>query len=512
MITALCVTYGRVKWLQSALGDFLSQVNPGPSELLIVNTLPSQRLEGSFPNVRILNLGYRPDSLGEARNIGVKEAQGDRIVIYDDDDRYLPHFLRVFAENWGPDDEWLWLDKRWWAEGDEIKGMVGGCHGGCFGFTKEAWKAMGGYPQITVGEDRVLVSQITQRFKGRRVMFDNAIPPFICCWGQGTYHISGGGEDKPNAVSAHTRIAAELSRRTATGQEKTGKIVLKPTFDKGWLPKIEAFMESELKKNSMNDVCVVELGRYGDIINILPILKHMHDTMGKPTLMVAREFSNVLDGVSYVTPYPVDFSFEWLDTALKLAHEKFGVVVQCQIFGRGYKHERNTSSFNLESWRLAGFHHQFHNPNWPLVFDRRNKEMEDSIARKLFRTKLPKIVTNLTQAVSAPFPEGVEILKKLKAIYEKKYEVVDIGKFRLQHVYDLVGIMDRAEAIVTLDTATLHLAAACTAPMVCIVRDGWEGALPRYGCAGRFTFSEVRADQRTVTKKVEEVLAGLKTK
>jgi glycosyltransferase involved in cell wall biosynthesis len=509
MITALCVTYGRVKWLQSALSDFLSQVNPGPSELLIVNTLPSQRLEGTFPNVRILNLGYRPDSLGEARNLGVEAAQGDRIVVFDDDDRYLPHFLRVFAENWGQDDEWLWLDKRWWAEGDEIKGMVGGCHGGCFGFTKEAWKAMGGYPQITVGEDRVLVSQITQRFKGRRVMFDNAMPPFICCWSNGVYHISGGGEDKPNAVSAHTRIAAELSRRTATGQEKTGKIVLKPTFDKSWLAKVEAFMESELKKNSMNDVCVVELGRYGDIINILPILKHMHDTMGKPTLMVAREFANVLDGVSYVTPYPVDFSFEWLDTALKLAHEKFGIVVRCQICGRGYKHDPKTSNFNLESWNMAGFMHEFHNPNWKPVFDRRNLEMESCIFSKMSRTKLPKIVTNLTQATTAPLPGGKEILAQLQARWFGKYEVVDIGSFKLQHIYDLVGILERAALFVTIDTATLHLAAACNVPLICVVREGWLGSLPRFNCVGRFTYNDLGENPAIMNVKIDEFLGQL---
>lgn len=249
MITALCVTYGRVRWLEQALADFLAQEKPGPSELLIVNTFPKQTLKGEFPNVRIMNLTYRPGSLGHARNLGVADAKGDRIIIYDDDDRYLPHHIRMFTENWTPGEDWLWLDKRFFADGDQIKGILRGCHGGCFGFTKRAWSAVGGYPDLTVGEDRQLVQRIT-KFPGKIYRIGNQMPPFIACWGNGVYHISGQGDDQPTSITAHVRAESALARRMGSGEEKTGTIQLQPNATAKWLSKATAFMESELKKKA----------------------------------------------------------------------------------------------------------------------------------------------------------------------------------------------------------------------------------------------------------------------
>lgn len=251
MITGITVTYGRVKFLQHALGDFLKQENPGPSELLIVNTLPKQVLQGDFPNVRILNLGYRPETLGQARNIAVADAKGDRIVIVDDDDIYLPHFLRTFQENWADDLDWLWLDKRLSAYGNDVTQVSVGCHGGCFGFTKRAWEAIGGYPAtLSVGEDRVLVNKIVKQFVGKRVGLKDTTPPFICCWGNNSFHLSGEGDDKPGCVGAYERCAAALNRRFANGEEKSGKIKLTPTYRVDWMEKAQAFMASELKKKA----------------------------------------------------------------------------------------------------------------------------------------------------------------------------------------------------------------------------------------------------------------------
>jgi hypothetical protein len=248
MITAICITYGRVKFLEHAIGDFINQENPGPCELLILNTFNKQTLRTDFTSVRIENLPYRPETLGHARNMAVAMAAGDKIICFDDDDVYLPHFFRTFQDNWEDGLEWVWLDKRLCAHGDVIKEISVGCHGGCFGFTKKAWAEVGGYPvTLSVGEDRVLVNKIT-KLVGKRVNLKDTTPPFICCWGNDAYHLSGQGDDVPGTPTAYERSKAALSRRTANGEEKMGKITLIPNYSGDWMNKAQAFMAKGIKK------------------------------------------------------------------------------------------------------------------------------------------------------------------------------------------------------------------------------------------------------------------------
>jgi hypothetical protein len=76
--------------------------------------------------------------------------------------------------------------------------------------------------------------------------------------------------------------------------------LLRPQFDVGILsPKLELPARSA-------GPCTVELGRYGDIINILPVLR-----FGPLWSFCARsfkEFSGILDGVS-AKPFVLDCGF-----------------------------------------------------------------------------------------------------------------------------------------------------------------------------------------------------------
>ena len=76
-------------------------------------------------------------------------------------------------------------------------------------------------------------------------------------------------------------------------------------------------------------VCVVELGRYGDIINILPACKHIAENYQPPHLMVSHaEFARMSsDGVSYVIPEIVDISYDKLVSGMAMAKKKFPIVL-----------------------------------------------------------------------------------------------------------------------------------------------------------------------------------------
>ena len=63
--------------------------------------------------------------------------------------------------------------------------------------------------------------------------------------------------------------------------------------------------------------CFVHLGRNGDIINTLPILKLEAERTGKPAnLLVSLPYVDLLDGCSYVTPIPFNGDIRDLVRAL----------------------------------------------------------------------------------------------------------------------------------------------------------------------------------------------------
>ena len=508
-ISCICVTCARVRHLENALDCFLKQEYPGPKELIVLNTCPRQTLAGSFPGVRIINLDRRPHSLGHARNLAIEQAAGTHIVTWDDDDRYLPHHLTTIAdayEKTPPDRrpsldaqkckcDWVWLNRQFWGWGPTIKEIVPGqCP--CFSFKKSAWEAVKGYsPGLSVGEDRDLIQKITKRFPGAMIKVEG-MPSFIYCWNNAVYHTSGQSDDQPNRPKAYDRYWANALVRLNTGAEPHGTITLKPRSDVDWLQLAKDALRQDSKKNSMNDVCIVQLGRFGDIINILPIARHLHLTTGeKPFIMVSREFANVLDGVSYAVAETVNAPFLHLDTALELARKKFKTVVESQICGRGYRLKKRMESFSHESWYEAGFAAHFHDAAFPLVFDQRDIANETGVVKKLFRTNKPKIVTNLTRAVTAPFHNPRSVALALRTAFGSAFEIVEVGNFRLRHIYDLLGAIERASVFVSIDTATLHLAAATPVPVVALVRNGWEGTLPRFNCAARLTYDNATPER-----------------
>ena len=97
MISAICLTYGRVDRLNEALQCFLDQTC-AEKELIILNTFPKQQLAFDHPQVRVINCTERPPSLGAARNMAIEAATGPYLVTTDDDDLYLPWHLQAYAD------------------------------------------------------------------------------------------------------------------------------------------------------------------------------------------------------------------------------------------------------------------------------------------------------------------------------------------------------------------------------------------------------------------------------
>lgn len=501
LVIAVMLTYGRVKHLQTALSCFLTQTYAN-RRLIIFNSFPRQRLVFEHPLVQIINCAQRPPSLADARNAAIEQAPEDAIITTtDDDDLTLPNYCeqvgRAFERN--SEAEWIRITPVFYAEKGKIAKTFD-LWANSVAFRKSAWRKVGGYPaRLNVGEDRAIVNKLSQQCRGVVIDLHPEDISAIYCWGNGAYHISGQGDDVPGKISSYDRSRYDLEARIRAGKEGTGTIRLepKPICD------AQKMREDYLRPGARPAVdlsratCIIELGRYGDILNALPIAhQHFLRTGEKPFFMVAREFSDILEGVSYVQPHLYPGSYAALVDAVRLAEKTYGKVIRAQVYGRNHVQQRLTESYNKESWREAGCLDHFHDPAWKLVLDRRDPAREAAVARKLFVSKRPKVIASITCGASSPFSGGQKILMDLQHRLARTHDVIDVCKLRLTRFYDLLGIMERSALLVTADTAPLHLAAACQIPVIALVNEQpWLGTVPRCNCLARIPYTQATPEE-----------------
>lgn len=458
---------------------FLQQDYAGPKELVVLNSFPGHQYVGEFPNVRIINLKERPKSLGDCRNVAIEHCQGTHIVTWDDDDAYLPHYLSAIAESFG-DHEWIWLNRQFFAERNRIKGIVRGS-ANVVAFTKEAWRRVGGYAPIGCGEDRNFVGRLTAQAKGATIDIPADRIGFVYCWNNNAYHVSGLGDDRPKLVPSYERARLDLEHRFKLRRVPLGQIHLQPKTTHDYMAMASEYMVNAGRTGTDSEtVCIVMLGRYGDIINILPFCQHVHDTYGKPKLMVSREFLSLLDGVSYVDPYPVEFDNSQLGTAMALARQHFKLVIQAQIWGKGHTQVRHCDSYNKESWRMVGMLHRFLDPSLIPVFDRRDLAREEALYNKVRTSHKPMLLVQVQNSASSPFPQGQQLQATIMEKLSPIFDVIDLSEVRAERIYDLLGLMERATAMVSIDTSLLHLSSATNLPVVALVNPApWLGTIMR---------------------------------
>ena len=247
----------------------------------------------------------------------------------------------------------------------------------------------------------------------------------------------------------------------------------------------------------------IQLGRYGDIILLLPALKYLADATGvAPKLIVSKDYGSVLDGVSYVEK--ISLPVHWymgMPQARDYANNHYGGGTVLQCHGRNWGINLGAwPNFMTSMWDRTGvplslFHYL------PLVFDCRNPEREKAAIPKL---KKPYILVN-TVGVSSPFHHGPKIFSALKHL-SNQVAVVDMNRMRCHRIYDLLGPMDKALGLLTTDTATLHLAHGCSRPYIAFTVDGWCSSIPRGNCQLEVKYSKFMGSLANIVKAVESWL------
>lgn len=244
----------------------------------------------------------------------------------------------------------------------------------------------------------------------------------------------------------------------------------------------------------MNQRILVILGKCGDVLSVLPIAWDYAQKGERIALMVSRQFSDILDGVSYVDKIVFDGDSWQIDKAVAQARQLSGNVTCLQVAGppelvKEYsfvpsgQEKATTDSYQKESWRLAGklglWRHQ---P--PLIFDQRNPEREKKLMPVGWfnRGKKKQVMLVSTGGETSPFPFK-DLLMELLSLRFPKFNLIDLSAIRAERIYDLLGLYEIAQCLIATDSAPLHLAHACPKlPVLALVNDKpsmWHGSLWR---------------------------------
>lgn len=241
------------------------------------------------------------------------------------------------------------------------------------------------------------------------------------------------------------------------------------------------------------DPCFIQLGRFGDIILLLPAFQEIYRRTGvKPVVMVSNEYYSVFEGVSYVTPLGVPFHwYNGMPQARQLANDLFleHTVLQCHGLEWGAQ-MADAPNYMTSMWGRAGFQNG-EMKSLPLEFDLRHAMREHTLIKRLIPdgTLRPVILTKF-EGVSSPFSSKVIVNTILQSLAGKA-TVINLDSVKAHRIYDLLGLYDNADFLITIDTSTLHLAAGSDIPYLAFTVDGWNSSVPKGNCILEVKYADV---------------------
>ena len=259
----------------------------------------------------------------------------------------------------------------------------------------------------------------------------------------------------------------------------------------------------------------VMLGRYGDICNILPMLKAEDEAGRRPTLVVSKDFADILDGVSYVDRIVWNGAYDQLSDALRWLRKERSIVapVVCQYHKHPTDKARLTDSYQKEVWRMAGRLADFESRG-PLEFDQRDPNREGELWRRFSIGKKPLLLVGL-ESSSSPIKNKVLITLAIAEHFNRTHRVVNLKNVKAEKIYDLIGLLDHAALLITADTVFLHLARTSKVTTIALVNDGWRGSVSDHAYATiRYADASpqwvVDVTEKTLSRKMDRLFEGRK--
>ena len=227
--------------------------------------------------------------------------------------------------------------------------------------------------------------------------------------------------------------------------------------------------------------CLCQLGKSGDVIQLLPAARYWAAQEGRPVdWIIDGHYAPILDGVSYAEARVFDTgSFRNVNEARRWAARMgYRNPLVTQGGGHNWRQPRISDSYALDARIRCGVPDEV----WqhPVVFDQRDPEREARLVAEHRKTDRPLVLV-APQGESSPFVGSNHLTQEVRTVVPNA-EVIDLRTVKGERVYDLLALYDRAACLVTVDTCHLHLAAACPRlPVVALISDRgalWAGTIP----------------------------------
>ena len=232
------------------------------------------------------------------------------------------------------------------------------------------------------------------------------------------------------------------------------------------LPAMGAAHRADLEQtNAFIVKAIALLGKTGDLLNSLAIAKSIADAQGHPVdWIVCNKYASVLYGASYVKPVKVGLPIQDMSRALKLHEANYDKILNLQTYGKTWNGRRDRAH-NVVAWLTAGFtEEQFADTKtFPLVLDRRDRERERFLVETHVHGNRPLILLSVGCARSSKFPSHHIFTEAIYRKWGQNCEILNLCSVKAGRFFDLLGLMERARLLITVDSSPVHLATAIPA-------------------------------------------------
>lgn len=240
-ISCKCITYGRVDFIEEAIESFLRQEYKGLSEMIIVNDYPLQKLHFPHPRIRIYNLDFTFETIGEKENFAVSACKHDVVTVWDDDDLNLPNHLSNINKYFKQNELLHWGNAVVFNYNNIADLQQVGNSG--LTYSKNLWRRIGGHAFENAGYDTTFVDKANKA--GARVVRahppDDEVSQFYC-WGNGSFHMSGEGKDDETRPNVLVRHAEHIENLRKADKIPIGDVYLKPSWNQDYVQLLKDFI------------------------------------------------------------------------------------------------------------------------------------------------------------------------------------------------------------------------------------------------------------------------------
>lgn len=228
-ISCKCITYGRVDTLEESLYSFINQEYEGDYELIIVNDYPHQKLHFDHPRVKIYNLDYTFETIGDKENFAVSKCNYDTIAVWDDDDIAMPNHLQNINKFFVEGSDLLHWRGVFFNSG-HITAITWLGNSGIV-YSKKIWEKLGGHPRENAGYDMTFVVSIKNNSNNIVLASpDDDEVSWFYYWANRSYHMSGLGADTPDRPNIIERYSSHIESLRLSGRIPSGDILLNPNW------------------------------------------------------------------------------------------------------------------------------------------------------------------------------------------------------------------------------------------------------------------------------------------